>query len=69
MFVFFSVEGILKQYPEIGDRPKKVLSNPQKVLSNPKMFDRTPLGPQKDAKNPCERDFRTTDRVLSNFSH
>ena len=22
------IEGILKRYPEIGDRPKKVLSNP-----------------------------------------
>ena len=43
------LEGILKRYPEIGDRPKRVLSNPpegsietlkvsiepQKVLSNP----------------------------------
>ena len=38
-----TIEGILKRYPEIGDRPKKVLSNPpegsietpKKVLSNP----------------------------------
>ena len=48
------IEGIL--VPEIGDRPKKVLSNLQKVLSNPsRRFSRTPkkvlsnplLGPKK----------------------
>ena len=41
--------GILKRYPEIGDRPQKVLLNPlegsikplKKVLSNPKRFYRT----------------------------
>ena len=26
-------------------------------------------GPKKVLQNPCERDFRTTDRVLSNLSH
>ena len=46
-----SLEGILKRHPEIGDRPKKVLSEsiepsrsfyrtPKKVLSNPKRFNR-----------------------------
>ena len=45
-------EGTLKRYPEIGDRPEKVVSNPpegsievnqtpKKVLSNPKRFYRT----------------------------
>ena len=30
------IEGIWKRHPEIGDRPRKVLSNPpEKVLSNP----------------------------------
>ena len=35
-------------YPEIGDRPKKVLSNPsKKVVLNPKRFYRSPFWPPK----------------------
>ena len=65
------IEGILKRYPEIGERPKKVLWNtptgsiepPEEVLSSPL------LAPKKVLKNPSERDFRTTDRVLLNILH
>ena len=39
------VEGIFKRYPEIGDRPKKVLSNPPGGSIEPlKWFYRTPEG-------------------------
>ena len=39
------VEGILKRYPENGDRPKKVLSNPPEGSIEPlKRFYRTPKG-------------------------
>ena len=38
------LEEILKRYPEIGDCPKKVLSNPpQSSLEALKRFDRTPF--------------------------
>ena len=60
-------------YPEIGDRPSKVLSNPpKKVLSNPKRFCRTPFWPPKNFhrtpvqgfQNPTEkvRGFRTPQK-------
>ena len=69
-------KGSLKQYPDIGDRPKKALSNPPKdieplkrfiqpqtVLSNPH------LATEEVLLNPSEWVVRTTDGVLSNFSH
>ena len=68
------LEGILQWYPEIGDRPKKVLSNPPEGSIEPlKRFYRTligsiepPFGPQKGCIEPF---FRTTARRLSNLSH
>ena len=39
------IEGILKRYPEIGDRPKKVLSNtPEGSIEPLKRFYRTQKG-------------------------
>ena len=46
-------------YPEIGDRPKKVLLNPpQKVLSNPKRFYRTSVCPRKGSIEPQWKGFQ-----------
>ena len=59
--------GNLKRYPEIGDRPNKVLLNPPKGSIEP--LKRPLLAPKKVLQNPSERVFRTTEKVLSNRSH
>ena len=52
---------IFKRYPEIGDRPEKVLSNPPESSIPSKGSIEPPFGPKKVLQNPCERDSRTTD--------
>ena len=49
-----SIEGILKRYPEIGDPPKKVLSNPPEGSIKPlkKSSIEPPFGPQKGSIEP-----------------
>ena len=46
--ILTSLEGILKQYPEIGNRPIRVLSNPPEGSIEPlKRFYQTPFWPTK----------------------
>ena len=61
------VEGILKRYPEIGDRPKKVLSNPREGSIEPlKRFYRTPKGSiEAPFFGPQKRSYRTLVRRTS----
>ena len=64
MFCLVPIQAVLKRYPDIGNSPKRVLSNPPKGSIEPlQRFYH--LAPKKVLQNPSERVFRTSDRVLS----
>ena len=62
------LRGSFKRYPEIGDHPKKVLSNPPKI--EPQKVLANPLWPPKRFYGTLvTRVLRSTEKVPSNLSH